>query len=161
MIDAGINNIERASKVLEMGASNIIIGTETLNSLAFVKQAIRSFGKDQVIVSIDSKEGKVLSTSKTLRSMDSLSLAETLEKVGVTRLIILDLARVGAECGVNLPIVKTILEKTNAELLTGGGVRDINDLEELRCIGVSGALIATILHTGKLTARQLKSAGFI
>lgn len=161
MIDAGINSIEKARKVLETGASNIIIGTETLKNLSFVRQAIKSFGKDRAIVSIDLKEGKVLSRSETVKSENPVSLAEMLEKLGITKIIILDLARVGAERGVDLSIVREVLEKTRVEVLTGGGVRGINDLEELRSIGVSGSLIATVLHMGKLTAKELKSSGFI
>lgn len=161
MIDAGINNIEKARKVLEAGASNIIVGTETLRNLGFVRQAIKCFGKDRVVVSIDLKEGKVMSTSETIRSREPVSLAETLEKTGVTKIIILDLARVGTERGVNLAILQRVLKKTNVKVLTGGGIRGIKDLEELRNMGVFGALIATILHEGKLTAKELKSAGFI
>lgn len=161
MIDAGINNIEKAGKVLETGASNIIVGTETLKNLGFVRQAIKSFGKDRVIVSIDLKKGKMISISETIRSMDPLSLAEMLEKMGVIKIIILDLARVGSERGVNLAIVREILEKTNVEVLTGGGIRGINDLEALRNMGVSAALVATVLHTGRLTAEELRSTGFL
>ncbi len=161
MIDAGINNIEKARKVLETGVSDIIIGTETLKNLGFVKQSIKSFGKNRVIVSMDLKEGKVISMSETIRFRDPLSLAETLERMGVIKIIILDLARVGTERGVHLSIVRRVLEKTSVEVLTGGGIRGIDDLEELRNMGVSGALVATILHTGKLTAKELKSAGFM
>lgn len=161
MIDAGISNLEEARKVLETGASNIIVGTETLKNLAFVRQAVKFFGKDRVIVSIDLREGKVMGMSKTIRSRDPVSLAKMLKKMGAAKIIILDLARVGSEWGVNPTIVGEVLEKTNLEVLTGGGIRGINDLEELRNMGVSGALIATILHTGKLTAKELKKAGFI
>lgn len=161
MIDAGVNNIEKARKVLETGASNIIIGTETLKNLGFVRQAIKSFGKDRVIVSVDLKEGKVISVSETIGLRDPVSLAETLERMGVIKIIILDLVRVGGECGVNLTIVQEVLKKTKVKVLTGGGVRGIKDLEELRNMGVFGALIATILHTGKLAAKELKSTGFI
>jgi phosphoribosylformimino-5-aminoimidazole carboxamide ribotide isomerase len=161
MIDAGINNIKKAEKVLEAEASNIIIGTETLNNISFIKQAIKSFGKDRVIVSIDLKEGKVMSKSKTIKSKDALSLAKLLEEIGVTKIIILDLARVGSMRGVDFTIIQEILKKTSLEVLTGGGIRNINDLKELKDMGVSGALIATVLHTGILTLNELKSAGFI
>jgi phosphoribosylformimino-5-aminoimidazole carboxamide ribotide isomerase len=46
-------------------------------------------------------------------------------------------------------------------LYVGGGVRDINDLVELRKLGVSGALVATALHTGKISIAQLKQEGFL
>lgn len=160
MIDAGITDLETAKKVLESGASKIVVGTETLNNLNFVEQAIKSFGRGRVMVSIDLKEGKVMSRSEAIKAMNPVELAKSLQEMGVTRVIILDLTRVGTRQGVNLTVVKEVLEKVEVEVLTGGGVRDMGDLEELRDIGVSGVLVATALHTGKVTAKELKSAGF-
>ena len=63
--------------------------------------------------------------------------------------------------GINLEIVKGILEQTQVEVLTGGGVRDIKDLEKLRSMRVSGVLVATALHNGRLTIRKLEQFDFI
>lgn len=161
MVDAGVTDLKKAREVLKSGVSRIIIGTETLDNLDFVKRAIRFFGEDQVIISLDLKEGKVISISEVIRSMDPTLLVKMLEEMGATRMIILDLARVGTGQGVNLRVVKKILQEAKVEVLTGGGISSIKDLEELRDVGVSGALIATALHTGKITAKELKSTGFL
>lgn len=161
MIDAGISNIEKADLVLKAGVSKIVVGTETLHDLAFISQSIKSFGEQRVIVSIDLKEGKLLSISDAIRSMEPLALTVELDKMGVTTVIVLDLARVGAESGVDESLMKAILERTQLEVFVGGGIRNIKDLVELRKIGVSGALVATALHTGNLTVEKLKSASFM
>jgi len=161
MVDAGINDLGKAERVLEAGASNIIIGTETLTDLGFAGEAVQALGEKRVIVSVDLKGGELLSRSEKVRSMNPLRLVETLEERGVTRIIILDLARVGSEQGANMGIVAEVLEKTGVEVVTGGGMRGIEDLEEARGLGVSGALIATVLHTGKLTVAELESKGFL
>jgi phosphoribosylformimino-5-aminoimidazole carboxamide ribotide isomerase len=161
MIDAGISDSRKAEKIIDVGASKIVIGTETLDDLAFVKESVESFGANYVIVSIDLKEGKLLSVSNVIRSMDPLTLAFELDKIGVTKVIILDLARVGAESGVDKSLMQSILYETQLEVFVGGGIRNIRDLEELKDIGLSGALVATALHTGKLTVEELKSGGFM
>lgn len=77
---------------MEIGVSRIIIiGTETLHDLNFVKQMIKSFGKDRIIVSIDLKERELISRSEAIKFMSPISLAKTLSKMNVTRLIVLDL----------------------------------------------------------------------
>jgi phosphoribosylformimino-5-aminoimidazole carboxamide ribotide isomerase len=58
-------------------------------------------------------------------------------------------------------MIKKILYTTKLEVLIGGGIRDIQDLRELKKLGVSGALVATALHDGKLKVDELKSAGFM
>ncbi len=161
MIDAGISDIDKADKVLKAGVSKIVVGTETLSDLAFVNQSVKSFGEQRVIVSIDLKEGKLLSISDAIRSMKPLALSIELDKIGVTTVIVLDLARVGAESGVDESLMKAILERTQLEVFVGGGIRNIEDLVDLKRIGVSGALVATALHTGNLTVEKLKSASFM
>jgi phosphoribosylformimino-5-aminoimidazole carboxamide ribotide isomerase len=161
MVDAGISDLARAEKVLEAGASNVIIGTETLTDLGFTGEAVRALGEDRVIVSVDLKGGELLSRSKHIRELSPLRLVEGLEDMGVVRVIVLDLARVGSEQGANMEVVEGVLEKTGVDVITGGGMRGIEDLEEARSLGVSGALIATVLHTGKLVAAELESKGFL
>ncbi len=161
MVDAGINELEKAERVLEAGASNVIIGTETLTDIGFAGEAVQALGEDRVIISVDLIEGELLSRSKKIRSMNPLHLVKTLEEMGVARIIVLDLARVGSEQGANMGVVTEVLEKTGVEVITGGGMRGIEDLEEARGLGVSAALIATVLHTGKLTATELESKGFL
>ena len=161
MVDAGIAGITKAKKVLDTGVKKIVVGTETLSRLDFLNQAVRAFGEKKVVVSIDRKEGKVLSTSKAIASMDTVSFAQKLASMDVRQIIFLDLDRVGTEHGINLPLLKNILEKTRVEVLVGGGIRSLQELKELRKLGVSGALVATVLHNGKLAVDEIRAANFL
>ena len=161
MVDAGIADITKAKKVLATEVSKIVVGSETLGSLDFLGQAVKAFGEDKVVVSIDLKKGKVLSVSEAIASMDAVSFAQKLRKIGVNQIIFLDLDRVGTEHGINLALLRSVLEKTGVDVLVGGGIRSLQELEELRKLGVSGALVATILHNGKLQIDELKSASFL
>lgn len=161
MADAGVAEVTKAEKLLNAGVSKIVIGTETLRSLDFVNQAVEFFGENRVVVSIDLKRGKVMSVSENIKSMNPIPLAQTLEKIGVSQIILLDLDRVGTERGANVEVLKEVLKKTKVRVLVGGGIRSLQDLEELRNLGVSGALVATALHNGKLRVDELKSAGFL
>jgi phosphoribosylformimino-5-aminoimidazole carboxamide ribotide isomerase len=161
MVDAGTADMTKAGKVLETGATKIIIGSETLKSLDFVDQAVKSFGEEKVVVSIDLKKGKMLSVSEIVGAMGALSFAQKLERIGVNQIILLDLDRVGTEHGTNLSILREILEKTGVEVLVGGGIKSLRELEELRKLGISGALVATVLHNEKLTVGELKTVNFL
>ena len=161
MVDAGIADITKATEVLATNASKIVIGSETLNSLDFVEQAVRTFGEERVVVSIDRKNGNLLGASEDIASMDSVTFAQKLASLGVSQIILLDLDRVGTEHGTSRSVLKTILEKTELDVLVGGGIKSLQELEELRNIKVSGALVATVLHNGKLTVDELKAANFL
>ena len=161
MVDAAISNINRAENVLETGVSTIVIGSETLTSLDFVKNAVNEFGKNKVVVSIDQKNGKLLSTSDSIRSLDAVSFAEQLEALGVCQIILLELDRVGTEHGTNFSLMNKIQKTTKLEVIVGGGIRSIQEMKDLREAGVSGALVATVLHNGKVTVDDLRSADFL
>ena len=161
IVDAGIADIAKAKKVEETGVEKIIIGTETLGDLDFLSQAVEAFREDKIIVSIDLKKGKIVSLSNAIKSMDVSSFAQKLADIGISQIILLDLSRVGTEHGTNSIVLEKILEKTSPDLFIGGGVKGIKELEKLRQLGVSGALIATVLHNGKLKVDELKANGFL
>ncbi len=161
MVDAGIGDIQTAKMVLNAGASRIVIGTETLSNISVITEAFQLFNYDQVVVSLDLKSGKIISASNYVRSLDPVFFAKKLEGLGVKHVIVLDLDRVGAECGVNLDLLRLLLDETGLNLMVGGGIKDLGELENLRELGVKGVLLATALHKGKIRIDELKSRGMI
>ena len=161
MVDAGVAEMAKAREVMDAGVSKIVVGSETLRNLDFVSQAVNAFGEDKIMMSIDQKGGKVMSALDSIASMDAVSFAKQFACIGIRQIILLDLDRVGTEHGINYTVLRTLLEKTGVEVLVGGGVRSIQELEQLRTLGVSGALVATVLHNRKVTVDQLKSGGFL
>lgn len=69
---------------------------------------------------------------------------------GVRTLIVLDLPAVGSQGGPGTqPICQAIRQRyPEVELLTGGGVRNADDLARLGEVGVDGVLIASAIHDG-------------
>ena len=161
MVDAGVTSIERAQKLLESGVSKLIIGTETLQNKRFVGEAVRLFGHQHVIVSLDLKNDKVLVKLGFDGCKIPLCLLQDFKQMGVSQVIVLDLARVGSGEGVDVDFLKKVIVEVGVNAYVGGGVRDINDLVELANLGVSGSLVATGLHNGKISIDALKQEGFL
>jgi phosphoribosylformimino-5-aminoimidazole carboxamide ribotide isomerase len=161
MVDAGIADLEKAEKLLKSHVSKVIIGTETLPSFSFVREAVKSLGKEQVVVSLDLKGEAVLSGFELGKLGNPLDVLREIQEMGVEQIIMLDLVRVGSGEGVNMPLLTEILKNRKVKVLVGGGVRGIADLVELRTVGVFGVLVATALHSGKITLAELKQAGLV
>ena len=161
MVDAGVTGIERAQKLLGSGVSKLIIGTETLQSKNFVAEAVRLFGSKRVVVSLDLKGDKVLVKLGFDGCKSPLCLLRDFKQMGVSQVIVLDLERVGSGEGVNVEFLKKVIAEVGVDVYVGGGVRDIKDLVELAHLGASGALVATALHTGKISIEALKQEGFL
>lgn len=158
MVDAGVDSLEKAKLLLENRVSKIIIGTETLPAISLVADAVRSFGNEKVIISLDLMNNQLLSHLDPATHIQPLTLLRRLQEAGVSQVIVLDLARVGSGEGVNMHFVEEALRAFHGEVFVGGGVRDISDLRALKSAGVAGVLIATALHSGKISVRELKHA---
>jgi phosphoribosylformimino-5-aminoimidazole carboxamide ribotide isomerase len=158
MVDAGVNDIKTAKKLIQHGASMVIVGTETLKSVGFVEEAIRMLGSQRIIVSLDMKNGQLLSKIDPRKFSDPIDVLQMFQRFGLTQAILLDLARVGSGEGVVLDFLKRTIEGVDLDVFVGGGVRDINDLMKLKELGVSGVLLATALHSGKINVEELKCA---
>ncbi|MEM2098583.1 MAG: HisA/HisF-related TIM barrel protein [Candidatus Bathyarchaeia archaeon] len=161
MVDAGVDNIKRARLLLKYGVSKVIIGTETLSSYSFIREAIACFGKERVVVSLDLKGDEVLLGFEPDTSTFPLEVLKKLLNQGVEQIILLDLARVGSQEGLNTVLLNEALKNQNVKVFVGGGVRGIADLVDMRTLGVSGVLMATALHLGLVTPTKLKQEGFI
>ncbi len=161
MVDAGVTNIERAEKLLQSGAIKLVIGTETLQSKSFIAQAIERFGNSQVVLSLDLKGNKVITKAEGVEGTDEpLQLLREFEIKGVNQVIVLDLERVGSAKGVNLDFLKKAMA-VGVDIVVGGGVGGICDIVKLKNIGISGALVSTALHNGKITIKDLKRLSLI
>jgi phosphoribosylformimino-5-aminoimidazole carboxamide ribotide isomerase len=160
-VDAGVTSIERANQLIGSRVTKLIIGTETLQKKSFVGEAVALFGSNHVVLSLDLKGNKVLLRIGFDGCSDSICLLRQFKEMGVSQVIVLDLERVGSGEGVNVEFLKKVIAEVDFDVYVGGGVRDINDLVELRNLGVSGALIATALHTGKISIEELKKEEFL
>jgi phosphoribosylformimino-5-aminoimidazole carboxamide ribotide isomerase len=161
MVDEGVTTLESAQKLLEAGVSKVIVGTETLLSKRFVEQAVSAFGSNRIVVSLDMKGKKILVKMGFDGCQNALCLLKDFESMGVSQVIVLDLARVGSDEGVNTAFLGHVFANLKMRVYAGGGVRNMADLVELENLGVSGVLLATALHSGKITAEQLRKSGFL
>jgi phosphoribosylformimino-5-aminoimidazole carboxamide ribotide isomerase len=162
LVDAGVRDIQSAKMLLNVGAQSIIAGLESIPSPCFLQELITECGSDKIIFSLDLKRGQPLSDSPEWHGMAALEIGRQALNCGVRRLIVLDIAQVGIAEGIStLPLCSQIRQVANGdgistiELITGGGIRDVQDLQSLVLSGMDGVLIASALHNGKLSSQDV------
>jgi len=161
LVDVGVTGIERAHRLMDSGVQKIVIGTETLKSKAFVAEALQHFGSGHVLISLDLKDGKVLTQPDFNGPTEPMQLLKEFRTFGASQVIVLDLSRVGSGEGVDFAFIEETIPETGMNFYVGGGVRNLNDLKRLQSLGVAGALISTSLHNGKISHAELKREGFL
>jgi phosphoribosylformimino-5-aminoimidazole carboxamide ribotide isomerase len=92
-------------------------------------------------------------------SRDAAAIARAAFAKGVTRFLVLDLARVGTGAGPPLEAARAVEKPLRAvDLLVGGGIRSVDDLRALALAGVRGALLASALHSGGIDRAAVEEA---
>ena len=161
IVDAGVNDKELATCLFNRNVGKVIIGTETLTSMSFLKDAVQLFGNSRIVVSLDLQGEKMLANFNLGDIKHPFDFFKTIEAFGVSQIIILDLMRVGCELGVNTQLIKKIVEKFSIDVFVGGGVRSVSDLIELKNLGVSGVLLGTALYSKKISVEELKKTNLL
>lgn len=163
-VDAGVREATRAAELATFsieGAplARVIAGLESLDSPAKLTEIVSVVGVERIVFSLDLKHGApLLSESAQGWSVSApLAVAATAADCGVRAMIVLDLARVGVGSGAGTEdLCREISRKwPHIELIGGGGVRALADLRSLQAAGCRGALVASALHDGRLSAADL------
>jgi phosphoribosylformimino-5-aminoimidazole carboxamide ribotide isomerase len=157
MLDAGLTDHRRAQDLLDVGAESLIAGLETLPGPEALAILCQRMGSERILFSLDLQSGLPLGVTESWGGCDPVSLASQAVKCGIQRMIVLDLTGVGVGDGVStLELCGQLRARYPAlELITGGGVRGVDDLRTLHEQGLDGVLVASSLHDGSLVAEDL------
>jgi phosphoribosylformimino-5-aminoimidazole carboxamide ribotide isomerase len=142
-VDNGIADPAAARAFLDSGIGTLVLGSESQSDSALVRQ----LGQDQrIALSLD------------FRSQDFQGPPALLDspEIWPDRVIAMTLARVGSGSGPDLERLAALRAMAGGRrLYAAGGVRGAADLARLGTSGIAGALVATCLHDGTLTAAEM------
>ncbi|WP_456477729.1 HisA/HisF family protein [Geoglobus ahangari] len=121
-----------------------VFGTETFD--------LRKLEDGEYIVSIDIRE-RLLDRSGMFESVEDV--VEYLNSFRIRAILVLPIHQVGT-MSFDFGVVERVLGLTSHDVLTGGGMRSIEDLERAKEMGLSGAIISTALHLGNIDVEVVR-----
>ena len=151
-VDVGVHQAGDAGWLLEIPGTAAVLGLETLTGPGVVAELIEAYGPDRLVFSLDLKRGSPMGNPAAWDFRSPLEIAGEVAEMGIENLIVLDLAQVGESGGVStLPLCQAIQQDfPRLRLVTGGGIRNADDLKVLRQNRLTGVLIASAFHTGTI-----------
>lgn len=160
-IDAGIRTCRDPvlAALIDMDVAGIIVGLESVEGPEELRKIVEQAGVKRTVFSLDLNAGQPLGRVDFWSSSDPWTIAEqSIAQIGVRRLIVLDLARVGVGDGVGTEGICKRLNQEHPEvqITAGGGVRGIDDVQRLTSIGVAYVLVASALHDGRITPSDVR-----
>ena len=128
-------------KYLDLGLTDVIIGTAAVKKPKFVCEACKAF-PGQIIVGLDAKDGMVaIDGWATVTEHHVVDLAQRFEDDGVNSIIYTDIGRDGMMSGVNIEATVKLAQSVNIPIIASGGLTNLDDIRALCAVekeGVSG-----------------------
>lgn len=156
-IGGGVRSIEKVDYLLGLGVNRVILGTVAIEEPELVKELLRLYGSEKVVVSIDAKNGKVASRGwEVVSGVDSIELCKELEQMGIKTIVYTDISKDGMLQGPNFKVYERLAKETSLQVIVSGGVSFIEDIERLKEINPYGLIIGKAFYDNLLSFKEVK-----
>ena len=154
----GIKTNESIKIVFESGASIAAIGSIAVKDKKLFFSWIQKFGSDKILLGADVKEEKIAISGWLEKTEINIFdfINENME-MEIKTVFCTDISKDGLLEGASVDLYKKILLKfPKLNLIASGGVSSLSDLDELKSIGCSGAIVGKAIYENKISMNDLK-----
>ncbi|TXT63583.1 MAG: 1-(5-phosphoribosyl)-5-[(5-phosphoribosylamino)methylideneamino] imidazole-4-carboxamide isomerase [Promethearchaeota archaeon] len=150
-IGGGIRSADSAEELIRLGADRIIIGTLAIKNPEIIEKLAQKIGSNSIIVALDYKNGKISTHGWTQQTeISPFAFGKELTERGAGFILFSAIEADGAFTGPDFKNIKKMVATVDLPVYAAGGIRSEQDLNELRKIGVQGAIVGKAFYEGKL-----------
>lgn len=153
-IGGGVRNMNVISRYLVSGIDRVILGTAAVEDPVLLREAVREYG-ERIAVGIDVKNGLAAIRGWIEQSdISAETLFDTVASIGVSTVICTDISKDGVLNGTSIDLYSKIAGKYGLNIIASGGVSSLDDVRELKRLGMYGAIIGKAYYTGAIDISQ-------
>ena len=156
-LGGGIRDLATIEKSLNLGLTDVIIGTAAVKNPLFVREACRGFA-GHIIVGLDAKDGMVaIDGWATVTEHHVVDLSQQFASDGVNSIIYTDIGRDGMMSGVNIEATVNLARAVNIPIIASGGLTNLDDVRALCAVqheGIAGAITGRAIYEGTIQFNQ-------
>lgn len=132
----GITTVEQVRELLAVGYEKVVLNTTLVKNPKMVEEAVRLFGSQSIVASIDAKNVKgeyrcAVCDGTEVVGITPLELARKAEKMGVGEIFLNSVDRDGMMDGYDLRLVKEIASAVGIPVTACGGAGGVPDLKKV------------------------------
>jgi phosphoribosylformimino-5-aminoimidazole carboxamide ribotide isomerase len=163
-LGGGIRKAETIRSWLGAGVSRCVIGSAAITGPESVKAWLEEFGSANIVlaldVRLDERATPFLATDGWTKITDQTlwQCVDNFSAIGLNHVLCTDISRDGAMSGPNIDLYRKFVQRyPDIALQASGGVRNIQDLEELRDAGAASAIIGKALLDRRISKEEIAS----
>jgi len=155
----GIKTESTLKTVLDTGATYATIGSLAVTERVTFEEWIERFGANIFMLGADVHSEKIAIGGWLEKTeIDVYDFIGSYMNKGVTQIFCTDIQKDGKLEGPSIELYQKILELyPTLKLIASGGVSQLKDLEELRTIGCSAAIIGKAIYENKISLLELST----
>lgn len=164
-VGGGIRTTADFRRILKTGADKCSINTAAVLNPKLISDAARMFGNQCVVLAIDARRVEGQSDKwevytyggRKPTGIDVLDWAKKGEELGAGEILLTSMNCDGTEAGYDIPLTRAVAEAVGIPVIASGGAGTVEHIYEALTDGLAeAALIASIVHYGKMTIRDIK-----
>ncbi len=127
----GVRSEEQIVKLLDIGISNIILGTVVFEDQDFFISMVNKF-PNQISIALDIKNNQVATKGwVNVRNINLDLFLNSINSMKINSIICTDVMRDGMKKGINHQMLENVMSNTNIPLVASGGVSSVDDISLL------------------------------
>lgn len=162
-VGGGIKNVEDVKCLLRAGADKVVINTSAIADTNIVRDAVKQFGSQCIVVSIDSKktgagrhEVFVKSGTKAIGKSPEV-VAKEMEKLGAGEILLTSIDNDGTMQGYDVELTKTVARSVSIPVIASGGAGNYRHMADVIIEAKASAVAAaSIFHFTQMTPQEAK-----
>jgi phosphoribosylformimino-5-aminoimidazole carboxamide ribotide isomerase len=159
-LGGGLRDSKKVENAISAGAERVVLGTAAVRDPELAGAIAAAHG-DRVVVSVDSRSGKVAAEGWTESSdLETAEVVATLTGRGVRRFVFTPVEVDGLMEGPDLDSLREVAEATDGEVIYSGGVGSLDHLRDLAGLGLGnlgGVIVGRALYEGRFSVAEAQS----
>ena len=160
-VGGGIRNADQARMRIDVGASEIILGTILVEEERVARNIIAKYG-DRVVAAIDAR-GAHVATHGWLEStpVDRDALVKRVAQWGIKRVIFTEIRRDGMGEGYDIDALRAVAEAADVKITASGGARTLDDIKTLvreAPPAVDSCIVGSAIYKGTINLAEAFAA---
>ena len=149
-VGGGIRDENAIEELLACGIERLIVGTKAIKEFGWFVEMTHKF-PGKLVLGLDARGSKVATHGWTEEAPETLiEFAQKADELPLGAIIYTDISKDGMLDGPNIDRTPSLVEAVQVPIVAAGGVSSVDDIVNLRKIGVAGAVIGRALYEGTL-----------
>jgi len=134
------------------GAARVVLGTAALEDPSFVTRSIERHGRERIVVALDVRGSEAVGGgwAAGAAAVDALDALSRLADAGVATFEVTAIDRDGLLEGPDLALLERCVALDRGAVVASAGISSLADLEAVRGIGCTGAIVGRALYEGRI-----------